>query len=76
MQLRESFEEIADRYTGQAIIGKVDIQKHPTFARSKMEGIRAIPYTQIYWKGKMVEDFIGFRSPNELRAAILRHHGS
>ena len=74
MRLRESFEQIADRYKDQAIMGKVDIDKHPAFARSKMEGVRSIPYTQIYWRGKMVEDFTGYRSPTQLRATILRHH--
>ena len=71
--LSDKFEKVANRYTSEAIIGKLDINKHTSFAETKLDGVRGSPYTQVFVKGKMVEDFIGSRPENELRAMILRH---
>ena len=62
--------ELATEFKGKAKVGKVDVDAQTELAREY--NISAIPSLLIFKEGKMVEQIIGLRSKDELKAALSK----
>jgi len=62
--------ELAREFEGRVKVGKVDVDTEPALA--KEYNISAIPALIIFKDGKVVEQFVGVRSKDELKAALTK----
>lgn len=63
--------ELATEFEGKAKVGKVDVDKESALA--KEYNISAIPSLLIFKDGKVVDQFVGVRSKDELKTALEKH---
>jgi len=63
--------ELAGEFEGKAKVGKVDVDKESSLARQY--NISAIPALLIFKDGKVVDQFIGVRSKEDLKTALSKH---
>ena len=67
-QIAPTLDEMAIEYKGKAVIGKVNVDHHPTIA-SKY-GIRSIPSLLIFSNGEVHQQIVGAVDKKELTDAI------
>ena len=67
-QIGPTVDEIAAEYQGKAIIGKVNIDHHPSIASDY--GIRSIPSLLVFSDGKVQQQIVGAVGKGELREAL------
>ena len=67
-QIGPIVDEIASEYQGKAIIGKINIDHHPTIA--SQYGIRSIPNLLIFFEGKVQQQIVGAVGKGELTEAL------
>ena len=67
-QIAPTVDEVASEYHGKAVIGKLNIDHHPTIA-SKY-GIRSIPSLLVFSQGKVQQQIVGAVEKKELSEAL------
>ena len=67
-QIGPIVDEVASEFQEKAIIGKLNIDHHPTIA--SQYGIRSIPSLLIFSKGKVQQQIVGAVSKGELTNAL------
>ena len=67
-QIGPIVDEIASEYQGKAIIGKLNIDHHPTIA--SQYGIRSIPSLLVFSNGKVQQQIVGAVGKGELTNAL------
>ena len=67
-QISPIVDEVASEYQGKAIIGKVNIDHHPTIA--SQYGIRSIPSLLVFFEGKVQQQIVGAVGKGELTEAL------
>ena len=63
--------EIANTYQDRLMVGKLDVDQHPTIA-SKF-GVRSIPNLKIFKNGRIAEEIIGAVPKNEIIKRLVKH---
>ena len=67
-QISPTVDQVATEYQGKAIIGKVNIDHHPSIASDY--GIRSIPSLLIFSDGKVQQQIVGAVGKGELMEAL------
>ena len=67
-QIGPTVDEVATEYKGRAIIGKVNIDHHPSIASDY--GIRSIPSLLVFSDGKVQQQIVGAVGKEELTEAL------
>ena len=67
-QIGPTVDEVATEYQGKAIIGKVNIDHHPSIASDY--GIRSIPSLLVFSGGKVQQQIVGAVGKGELTEAL------
>ena len=67
-QIGPIVDEIASEYQGKAVIGKINIDHHPTIA--SQYGIRSIPNLLVFSEGKVQHQIVGAVGKGELTEAL------
>ena len=67
-QIAPTVDEIAAEYQGKAVIGKVNVDHHPTIASEY--GIRSIPSLLVFSDGKVQQQIVGAVGKGELTEAL------
>ena len=67
-QIAPAVDEIAAEYEDRAVVGKVNIDHHPTIASEY--GIRSIPSLLIFSNGQVQQQIVGAVGKGELSEAI------
>ena len=67
-QIGPTVDEVAAEYQGKAIIGKVNIDHHPSIASDY--GIRSIPSLLVFSDGKVQQQIVGAVGKEELTEAL------
>ena len=67
-QIAPTDDEIASDYKDTAIVGKVNVDHHPTIASTY--GIRSIPSLLVFSKGEVQKQIVGAVGKNELSDAL------
>ena len=67
-QIGPTVDEVATEYQGKAIIGKVNIDHHPSIASDY--GIRSIPNLLVFSDGKVQQQIVGAVGKGELMEAL------
>ena len=67
-QIAPTVDEVATEYQGKAIIGKVNIDHHPSIASDY--GIRSIPSLLVFSDGKVQQQIVGAVGKGELMEAL------
>ena len=67
-QIGPTVDEVATEYQGRAIIGKVNIDHHPSIASDY--GIRSIPSLLVFSDGKVQQQIVGVVGKGELMEAL------
>ena len=67
-QIGPTVDEVATEYQGKAIIGKVNIDHHPSIAADY--GIRSIPSLLVFSDGKVQQQIVGAVGKEELTEAL------
>ena len=67
-QIGPTVDEVATEYQGKAIIGKVNIDHHPSIASDY--GIRSIPSLLVFSDGKVQQQIVGVVGKGELMEAL------
>ena len=67
-QIAPAVDEIAAEYNGRAVVGKVNIDHHPSLASDY--GIRSIPNLLVFSDGKVQQQIVGAVGKGELSEAI------
>ena len=67
-QIGPIVDEVASEYQGKAIIGKLNIDHHPTIA--SQYGIRSIPNLLVFFEGKVQQQIVGAVGKGELTNAL------
>ena len=67
-QIAPTINEIAAEYDGKAVIGKVNVDHHPSIASEY--GIRSIPSLLIFSQGKVQQQIVGAVEKKELVEAL------
>lgn len=67
-QIGPTVDEVAIEYQGKAIIGKVNIDHHPSIASDY--GIRSIPSLLVFSEGKVQQQIVGAVGKEELTEAL------
>ena len=67
-QVGPTVDEVATEYQGKAIIGKVNIDHHPSIASDY--GIRSIPSLLVFSDGKVQQQIVGAVGKEELTEAL------
>ena len=67
-QIGPTVDEVATEYQGRAIIGKVNIDHHPSIASAY--GIRSIPSLLVFSGGKVQQQIVGAVGKGELTEAL------
>ena len=68
MQISPTVDQVATEYQGKAIIGKVNIDHHPSIASDY--GIRSIPSLLVFSDGKVQQQIVGAVGKGELMEAL------
>ena len=66
--LTPTINEIADEYSGRAIIGKLNVDDNPSIASDY--GIRSIPNLLVFSNGKVQQQIVGAVEKRELTDAL------
>lgn len=64
-------EELANEYSGKAVIGKVDVDDNPEISMNF--GIRSVPTLMIFKGGQVVDQIIGAVSKDRIVAKLQPH---
>ena len=64
-------EDLAGKYEGKAIVGKVDVDEEPGLAQRF--GVMSIPTLIVFKGGKVVEQAVGARGKQDVAAMLDRH---
>ncbi len=67
-QISPTVDQVATEYQGKAIIGKVNIDHHPSIASDY--GIRSIPSLLVFSDGKVQQQIVGAVGKGELMEAL------
>jgi len=67
-QIAPVVDEVAAEYEGRAVVGKVNIDHHPSIASEY--GIRSIPNLLVFSEGKVQQQIVGAVSKGTLSEAI------
>ena len=67
-QIAPAVDEVAAEYEGRAVVGKVNIDHHPTIATQY--GIRSIPNLLVFSDGKVQQQIVGAVGKGEILEAI------
>ena len=67
-QIAPTVDEVASEFKGKAIVGKVNVDHHPTIAAEY--GIRSIPNLLVFSNGKVQQQIVGAVEKKELSEAI------
>ena len=67
-QISPTVDQVATEYQGKAIIGKVNIDHHPSIASNY--GIRSIPSLLVFSDGKVQQQIVGAVGKGELVEAL------
>ena len=67
-QIGPTVDEVATEYQGRAIIGKVNVDHHPSIASDY--GIRSIPSLLVFSDGKVQQQIVGAVGKGELTEAL------
>ena len=67
-QISPTVDQVATEYQGKAIIGKVNIDHHPSIASDY--GIRSIPSLLVFSDGKVQQQIVGAVEKGELMKAL------
>ena len=67
-QIAPAVDEIAAEYNGRAVVGKVNIDHHPSIASDY--GIRSIPNLLVFSDGKVQQQIVGAVGKSEISEAI------
>jgi len=67
-QISPTVDQVATEYQGKAIIGKVNIDQHPSIASDY--GIRSIPSLLVFSDGKVQQQIVGAVGKGELMEAL------
>ena len=67
-QIAPAVDEVASEYEGRAVVGKVNVDHHPTIATQY--GIRSIPSLLVFSDGKVQQQIVGAVGKGELSEAI------
>ena len=67
-QISPIVDEVASEYQGKAVIGKVNVDHHPTIA--SQYGIRSIPSLLVFSNGKVQQQIVGAVEKRELTDAL------
>ena len=67
-QIAPTVDEVASEYQGKAVIGKVNVDHHPTIASEY--GIRSIPSLLVFSDGKVQKQIVGAVDKEELTRAL------
>jgi len=67
-QISPTVDQVAVEYDGKAIIGKVNIDHHPSIASDF--GIRSIPSLLVFSEGKVQQQIVGAVGKGELMEAL------
>jgi len=67
-QIGPTVDDVATEYQGRAIIGKVNIDHHPSIASDY--GIRSIPSLLVFSDGKVQQQIVGAVGKGELTEAL------
>ena len=67
-QIAPAVDEVAAEYKGRAVVGKVNVDHHPTIATQY--GIRSIPSLLVFSDGKVQQQIIGAVGKGEILEAI------
>ena len=67
-QIAPIVNELASEYQGKALIGKVNIDHHPTIAQQY--GIRGIPSLLLFSNGEVQQQIVGSVGKKELAKAL------
>ena len=67
-QIAPAVDEVAAEYEGRAVVGKVNIDHHPTIATQY--GIRSIPNLLVFSDGKVQQQIVGAVGKGEISEAI------
>ena len=67
-QIGPIVDEVASEYKGKAVIGKINIDHHPTIA--SQYGIRSIPSLLVFFEGKVQQQIVGAVGKGELTEAL------
>ena len=67
-QIGPTVDEVADEYQGKAVVGKVNIDHHPSIASDY--GIRSIPSLLVFSGGEVQQQIIGAVGKGELTEAL------
>jgi len=67
-QIGPTVDEVAAEYQGKAVIGKVNVDHHPTIA--SQYGIRSIPSLLVFSRGKVQQKIVGAVGKGELTDAL------
>ncbi len=66
-------EQLAKESGGKIILGKIDVDAHPTLA--ERAGVRSIPDVRVFRDGRQVDRFIGVLGKKEIQAMFAKHSG-
>ena len=67
-QIAPTVDELAAKYQGKAVIGKLNVDHHPTIA--SQYGIRSIPNLLLFFGGEVKQQMVGAVGKEELAKAI------
>ena len=67
-QISPTVDQVATEYQGKAIIGKVNVDHHPSIASDY--GIRSIPSLLVFSDGEVQQQIVGSTSKGELMEAL------
>ena len=67
-QISPTVDEVASEYQGKAVIGKVNVDHHPTIA--SQYGIRSIPSLLVFSNGTVQQQIVGAVDKKELTEAL------
>ena len=67
-QIASTVDDVAFEYKGKAVIGKVNVDHHPTIA--SQYGIRSIPSLLLFSNGKVQQQIVGAVEKRELTDAL------
>lgn len=65
--------QVAERVEGKALVAKVDVNNPVNRTLAINYNIQSIPNMKIFYKGKVVEEFIGVRDGGTLRQALEKY---
>ncbi len=68
LALAPTIEELAEQYTGNVKVGKLNVDENPETAGGY--GIRSIPSVLLFDKGEVVERFVGIQPRERYASAV------